>query len=146
LRGGQSTASRLTPIASTVPKTPLTTIRAPQETGPLAISTVQGGGTQVIELRADRLPVAVGRSRNQTVVIDRRHDAVSGHHLDIVALDEASAQVVVHGDNGVIVDGMPYAPGACLQWKPGQPMVLGAIADDAGACTLMLQRLPRERP
>ncbi|HET9646324.1 MAG TPA: FHA domain-containing protein [Burkholderiaceae bacterium] len=146
LRGGQSTASRLTPIASTVPKTPLTAIRPAQETGPLAITTTQGSDTQVVELRADRLPVAVGRSRNQTVVIDRRHDAVSGHHLDIVALDEGSAQVVVHGDNGVIVDGMPYASGACLQWKPGQAMVLGASADDAGACTLMLQRLPGQRP
>ena len=62
-------------------------------------------------LRA-RLPFRVGRSRNQALVIDWAHADVSGRHFEIVALDESGAQIVVHGDNGVTVDGTSHGPGA----------------------------------
>ena len=41
------------------------------------------------------------------MVIDRRHEGVSGHHLSITDIDAAGAGGVVHGDNGVSIDGGP---------------------------------------
>jgi hypothetical protein len=84
------------------------------------------------------LPFGVGRSRNQSLVIDWAHAEVSGRHLDIVAVDENGASVVVHGDNGVSVDGTAYARGARFQWKPGETLCLGAGDEAAAACTLVL--------
>ena len=58
-------------------------------------------------------------------MIDWAHEDVSGHHLDIVELDEGGAQVVVHGDNGVTVDGVAHPPGTQFRWKAGETMRLG---------------------
>jgi hypothetical protein len=82
----------------------------------------------------------VGRSRNQQLVVDRIHEAVSGHHLDIIELDESGAQVLVVGDNGVGVDGLAHPPGTRFRWQVGQTMVLGAGLQDHPACTLVLSR------
>ena len=71
--------------------------------------------------RSGALPFRIGRSRNQALVIDWAHEDVSGHHVDIVALDEAGVTVVVHGDNGVTVDGdRSHGPGAEFRWKAGR--------------------------
>ena len=86
----------------------------------------------------DSLPVGVGRSRSQALVVDRAHDGVSGRHLEIVALGDDGAQLVVHGDNGILVDGVPHPCGSRLAWKPGETLVLGASAREA--CTLALAR------
>jgi pSer/pThr/pTyr-binding forkhead associated (FHA) protein len=138
LRTGAHASSRLTPIASASPKTPLTVIRSTPQPDALALTTVHAGGTSTLALRPDAPPVSVGRSRNQTVVIDRRHDAVSGHHLDIVALDDASVSVHVHGDNGVVVEGVLHPAGTRLRWKPGETLVLDAGAGSEPACRLVL--------
>jgi hypothetical protein len=98
------------------------------------------GGLRTLELRTGSLPFSVGRSRNQALVVDRGHEAVSGHHLDITAIDESAAQVQVHGDNGVLVNGVHHGPGACLRWPVGETMVLGASAHEKPACTLTLNR------
>ena len=47
----------------------------------------------------------------QALVVDWAHEGVSGHHVDIVELDEDGARVDVHGDNGVTVDGVTHPPG-----------------------------------
>ena len=54
----------------------------------------------------------------------------------------AGAQVVVHGDNGVIVDGV-HASGRARAsaGRSAQAMVLGAPAGDEPACTLTLARM-----
>ena len=91
------------------------------------------------ELRDRDLPLTVGRSRNQAMVIDRQHDGVSGHHLDIVEIDPHSALVIVRGDNGVLLDGQHHRPGTRVSWPAGTPMVLGASAFDPGSCTLVLE-------
>lgn len=139
LRSAAPAAARITPIAPSSPTTPLTAIRPVWPGGPaLRLTTVQGGSVRTVELRANLLPVSVGRSRNQTLVIDRRHDGVSGHHVDIVEIDEQAALVQVHGDNGVLLDGEHHGPGERVTWHVGQTMVLGASALDEGACTLVL--------
>lgn len=147
LRPATAAATRATPIASTigaVPKTPLTAVRSAGEGDiVLKITLLQAGGERTLELHAGALPIHVGRSRNQTLVVDRSHDGVSGHHLDIVELDVSGAQVVVHGDNGVLVEGVPHASGAQLYWKAGETLVLGASAHDDPTCTLMLDRIER---
>ena len=62
-------------------------------------------------------------------MIDWTHDDVSGRHLEIVALDEAGASVVVHGDNGVDVDGnVARRRRRDFRWKPGQTLLLGRVA------------------
>jgi hypothetical protein len=46
----------------------------------------------------------------------------------------------VHGDNGVLVDGVPHSTGARLRWKAGETMVLGASMSEHPVCTLLLAR------
>jgi pSer/pThr/pTyr-binding forkhead associated (FHA) protein len=140
LRSGAHAPARITPIATASPTTPLTAIRPAAQSGAalLRVTTVQSGSVRTVELRTNALPVSVGRSRNQTLVIDRRHDGVSGHHFDIVEIEEHMAYVLVHGDNGVLLDGVRYGPGDRLCWHAGQTMVLGESALDEAACTLVL--------
>jgi len=145
-------ASRVTPIAMVAPMpagaaqpspaappTPLTSIHSAKAPG-LLVTARGATGPRTLELQTASLPVTVGRSRNQSIVIGRAHELVSGHHLDIVSLDDGGAQVLVHGDNGVMVDGVSYAPGSRFTWKPGQTMVLGAVPPDGRACRLTLSR------
>jgi len=133
-------ATRVTPIAGALPasatqQTPLTPIRSAHAWR----LTVRGaGGVHGLDLVPEALPVTIGRSRSQTLVIARAHELVSGHHLDIVGVDASGAQVLVHGDNGVVVDGVTHALGARFLWRPGETMVLGAVNGDGRACTLTL--------
>ena len=84
----------------------------------------------------------VGRSRNQALVIDWAHAEVSGRHFEIVALDESGAQVVVHGDNGVAVDGTSHGPGTEFKWKPGETLLARRQdAAQASPCTLTLSQV-----
>ena len=143
MRPSAHSATRITPIAGTVgaPKTPLTASmpsQAPESV--LKITAFQVAGVHTLELRPSSLPVTVGRSRNQTLMVDRRHEGVSGHHLEIIELDESGAQVVVHGDNGVLIEHMHYASGARFHWTVGEAMVLGGSSDDHPTCTMTLTR------
>ena len=135
-------SARLTPIAAaTAPKTPLTAILPARDGEPVfKITALQATGLRTLEVSSASLPVTIGRSRNQTLVVDRRHDGVSGHHLDVVGLDDDGADLVVHGDNGISIDGVRHAAGARCRWQVGATMVLGAAADDQPACTLQLTR------
>jgi pSer/pThr/pTyr-binding forkhead associated (FHA) protein len=136
-------AMRPTPIAAAAWRTPLTASPPIAGAEPLLRLTVaQASGTRSLDVGTASLPVTVGRSRNQTLVVDRRHDAVSGHHLDLVACDEEGAEVVVHGDNGVWVEGRARPAGARLRWAVGETLVLGG-APDAGP-KLTLARAGRE--
>lgn len=120
--------------APEAPPTPLTAVRnsAPR----FVVQTLTGS---TLRPEAARLPLAIGRSRSQALVIDRKHLGVSGHHLDIVALDAEGLTLKVHGDNGVLVDGQHHLAGSSLRWSPGQSLVLGNAADEADACMLQLQ-------
>ena len=46
-----------------------------------------------------------------------------------MTLDESGADGVVHGDNGVWVDGIRHAAGTTFHWIVGQTLVLGATPD-----------------
>ena len=147
LRSERAEPTRATPIATTAgapavvsPRTPLTSILPASGATVLRLVATQANGTRTLELQPGLLPIHVGRSRSQTLTIDRSHESVSGHHLDIVDLDDSGADVVVHGDNGVLIEGVPHAPGARLRWKTGETMVLGASANDHPVCTLLLAR------
>ena len=131
LRTAASVATPPTPIATAAAwKTPLTASRPVVGAEPVfTITAVQASGVRSVDVDARTLPMSVGRSRNQTLVVDRSHDAVSGHHLDVVALDAAGADVVVHGDNGVWVEGVRHAAGTRFHWNVGQTLVLGSTAD-----------------
>jgi pSer/pThr/pTyr-binding forkhead associated (FHA) protein len=141
-------ATRITPIAASsvaVPKTPLTAILAARPTElAFTLTAASSSGLRTLELRASALPVSVGRSRNQTLVIDRRHEGVSGHHLDIINLDDDGAQVEVHGDNGVLLDAVHHGPGTQLHWMPGQTLVLVGSPHDVPTCQLTLAREQRK--
>ena len=158
LRPAQGSASMVTPIAtaSGTLRTPRTAILAPRAAPDLATPTTQilpavrdesafrltlshAAGVRTLPLTAALLPVSVGRSRHQTLVVDRGHEGVSGHHLDIVELDPAGGcVVVVHGDNGVTIDGVAHATGSRVPWRPGQKLVLGDASPAAVPCVLEL--------
>ena len=143
MRPSTHAAARITPIAGAAgsPKTPLTAImpsRTPESA--FKITAFQVAGVRTLELRPSSLPVTVGRSRNQTLMVDRRHEGVSGHHLEITELDDSGAQVLVHGDNGVLIEGVHHASGAQFHWKVGETMVLGASPEDHPTCTMTLTR------
>src|SRR5581483_11490421 len=105
---------------------------------PWSIAAHMASGARDVEVMLDALPFGVGRSRNRALVIDWAHADVSGRHIDIVALDETGADVLVHGDNGVVVDGTLHAAGAQFRWKPGEEMVLGRDDGRIPRCRLIL--------
>ena len=162
LRPAASSASMVTPIATSggALRTPRTAILAARMPPDLATPTTQilpatrdesalrltlshAAGVRTLPLAPAALPVSVGRSRHQTLVVDRGHEGVSGHHLDIVELDpDGACVVVVHGDNGVTIDGVAHATGARVRWQPGQKLVLGDASPAAVACTLELTPPP----
>ena len=139
-RDASAAATPIAPVPSlrATPSTPIMTARAHK--GEFTISAQMASGVKTIELRADALPVSVGRSRSQTLVIDWAHEGVSGHHMDISAIDDSGVAVEVHGDNGVSVAGTPYSQGARLRWKPGESMVLGRTIGREPECRLTLTR------
>ncbi len=92
--------------------------------------------------RPTALPFAIGRSRRQALVIDWAHGGVSGHHLDITAIDATSVSVTVHGDNGVVIDGTSYPPGSRARWNAGESMVLGRAVGREPDCRLTLAHRP----
>ncbi len=131
------------PVVAQQPRTlatPVTPIAAPRKrAGGWAVDARMASGARSFDVAPEALPFRIGRSRTQGLVIDWAHAEVSGRHLEIVSLDAAGARVVVHGDNGVTVDGVSYGPGAEFHWKPGETLRLGA-AGGAAPCELTLAR------
>jgi len=140
---GATAATAATPIAAgaNAPKTPLTSVLAVRS-GParFAIAVSQASGERSQALADDALPLTVGRSRDQAIVIDRRHPGVSGQHVAIDALDDDGAQGIVLGDNGIVIDGVAHGQGKRFEWQPGQTMVLGGAVAGEPACQLVLTR------
>jgi hypothetical protein len=133
----------VTPVAPAAtalatPSTPIAAARA--ETAALAISAQLASGVRNVDLRADALPFSIGRSRRRNLVIDWDHEGVSGHHLDITAIDDEGVTLVVHGDNGITIGGASHPPGTRLRWKPGEAMALGHVVGREPECRLVLTR------
>jgi hypothetical protein len=140
----RATAATGSSVAVGTPGTPLTAVLAPRPhaAGPsYSITAVQASGLRTIELDTSPLPLAVGRSRNQALVVDRQYESVSGHHLDIVEIDSNGVHVLVHGDNGVVVAGHAHPSGTRFVWRSGECMVLAASPNDHPTCTLTLRCL-----
>lgn len=134
-------SSERTPIApGALRATPATPILGTGEAG-FTLHARMAGGERAVEVRAAALPVSVGRSRSQTLVVDWTHEGVSGRHLAISAIDEHGVTVEVYGDNGVSVAGTTYPQGAQLRWKAGEAMTLGRTIGSEPECRLTLERL-----
>jgi hypothetical protein len=134
-------SSERTPIApGALHATPATPILGAREAA-FTLNARMAGGERAVEVRAAALPVSVGRSRSQTLVVDWAHESVSGRHLAISAIDEHGVTVEIYGDNGVSVAGTSYPQGAQLQWRPGEPMTLGRTIGNEPECRLTLERL-----
>lgn len=127
--------------AAATPSTPLTAIMVARPSVVFNVTAELASGARSLGLHPGLLPASIGRSRNQSLVIDREHHGVSGHHLDIVEIDEDGATLVVHGDNGVQVDGVRHAPGSRLRWRAGESLMLGHALRDAPTCRLALARV-----
>lgn len=125
----QAPATPITPIVAPVP--------APVEG--LALTVRMASGEQVVALPRDAV-FTIGRSRSQKLVIDWKHEGVSGHHVDLVEPDATGVRVVVHGDNGVTVEGREHLAGSEFRWVAGQTLKLGRAVNDEPACTLTLSR------
>jgi hypothetical protein len=134
-------ATAATPIAPAIraratPSTPIVAAR-PRENGWSFVAHM-ASGARTVELDARNLPFSVGRSRGQGLAVDWAHEGVSGHHIDITAIDETGLTVVVHGDNGVRLAGTTYPPGARLHWKSGESIALGRVIGREPECELTL--------
>jgi hypothetical protein len=145
LRTGGEIGAPATPMAPrvpapTTPATPIVAVRV--RTSGMRLTVHMASGERKVDLPAEALPFRIGRSRSQALVIDWMHEDVSGHHVDIVELDEEGAKVVVHGDNGVTVAGVAHAQGSQFRWQPGETMHLGCAVDRERECTLTLSRRP----
>ena len=110
LSQGEAAVTPATPVspADKVPTTAITPIAAMRQrdqelTRELTLTASMVSGTRTLTLGAKAVPVPVGRSRNQDLVVDWAHEGVSGHHIDLTNIDDTGAEVEVHGDNGVIV-------------------------------------------
>ncbi len=129
------------PRLSATPSTPLTAIMVARASVVFNVTATLASGERTLGLHPGLLPASIGRSRNQSLVVDREHQGVSGHHLDIVEIDEEGATLVVHGDNGVLIDGVRHPLGSRLRWRPGESLVLGPSLRDAPSCCLALARV-----
>ncbi len=129
------------PRVAATPSTPLTAIMVARPSVVFNLTATLASGERRLGLHAGLLPASIGRSRNQSLVIDREHQGVSGHHLDVVEIDEDGATLVVHGDNGVLVEGVRHPAGSRLRWRAGESLVLGPSLRDAPSCSLELERV-----
>ena len=144
-------AAPVTPIAvgtaARAPKTPLTAVLPVRPPGPRFALTVADDAhahAHALAIDADALPFTIGRSRDQALVIDRRHAGVSGRHVAIDAIDDEGVHGSVEGDNGVVVDGARHATGARFAWRPGETLVLGGSLPDEPPCVLALARVAED--
>ncbi len=140
LRQSETRAALLS--TSTKPSsTPVTPIAMPTRRGcSLSVTANMASGSRTVAIVDRTAPIRVGRSRNQDLVVDWAHQGVSGHHVDITGLDDEGADVDVHGDNGVSVDGARHPSGQHFRWLVGERMTLGRPAEGEPACTLTLSR------
>jgi len=123
------------------PATPVTPIAVPGgSASAFTVTARMASGVRTLDLPNGEQPIRIGRSRNQALVIDWAHQGVSGHHIDILARDASGAAVVVHGDNGVSVDGTRHPPGTRFHWNVGQTMILGRAIHQEPECALTLAR------
>jgi hypothetical protein len=130
----------LAPSRST-PSTPRTAVFTTRAAEPVfEITEIDAVDARVHAIRRSELPITIGRSRGQTLVIDWRHAGVSGHHVDIETIDEEAAQGIVHGDNGIDIDGEHHGAGARFRWSLGQTMALGGSLPGEPRCVLLLAR------
>jgi len=139
--GREATAA--TPIAPAIrpqatPSTPIVAARR-RDSG-WTIAARMASGVRTVELDAQELPFSIGRSRGQGLAVDWAHEGVSGHHIDITAIDESGVTVVVHGDNGVRLAGTAYPPGSRMLWKSGESIALGRVIGREPECELTLSR------
>lgn len=141
LRPSEVTVSPATPLspAAKSPTTPVTPIAAPRPPQTeLTLTASMATGARTLSLGDQVVPIRVGRSRNQDVVVDWAHEGVSGHHIDITQVDHNGAEIEVHGDNGVTVDGVEHPQGHRFRWRVGERMTLGRASGAEPECTLML--------
>ena len=133
-----SPATPLRPGAKS-PTTPVTPIAAPRpRQRELALTVIMASGLRTVPIGHNAAPMSVGRSRNQDLVVDWAHEGVSGHHVDIGNVDDTGAEVEVHGDNGVTVDGITHPQGRRFRWRLGDCMTLGRASGEEPECTLLL--------
>ena len=142
LKQNEPKVAATTPVSagSKTPRTPVTPLAAPvrPRTAGLTLTATMASGVRTLSLGDKPVPISVGRSRNQDVVVDWAHEGVSGHHIDITKLDENGAEVEVHGDNGVTVDGVDHPHGRRFRWQLGESMTLGRASGSEPQCTLSL--------
>jgi pSer/pThr/pTyr-binding forkhead associated (FHA) protein len=122
------------------PSTPRTAVLAARRVEPVFEITELHAGARVHAFRRSELPITIGRSRGQTLVIDWSHAGVSGHHVEIDAIDDDVAHGVVRGDNGIDIGDTHLAAGDRLRWLVGQTMVLGGSLPGEPQCKLVLAR------
>jgi pSer/pThr/pTyr-binding forkhead associated (FHA) protein len=119
--------------------TPVTPIAPPRpRASEVTLTATMASGVRTLTLVDKSLPIRIGRSRNQDVVVDWAHEGVSGHHIDIISLAPDAADIEVHGDNGVTVNGETRPPGQRFRWRAGERMTLGRASGDEPECTLLL--------
>ncbi|MEO6364035.1 MAG: FHA domain-containing protein [Caldimonas sp.] len=129
------------PASRSVPSTPRTAILNSRPAEPVFVIGEAGGevGSEHL-VRAAELPITIGRSRGQTLIIDWRHAGVSGQHLGIDRIDGFAAHGIVHGDNGIELGGAHLGPGSRFRWPLGSTMVLGGALPGEPPCTLTLSQ------
>jgi pSer/pThr/pTyr-binding forkhead associated (FHA) protein len=122
------------------PSTPRTAVLASRRVEPVFEISELPAGARVHAFRRSELPITIGRSRGQSLVIDWSHAGVSGHHVEIDAIDDDVAHGVVRGDNGIDIGGTHLVAGDRLRWLVGQTMVLGGSLPGEPQCQLALAR------
>ena len=141
LREASAVHAPATPLAPAVRRsaTPVTPIVAPGANAQaLELRAEMATGPRSIALANHPLPLRIGRSRGQDLVVDWTHEGVSGHHVDIASVDAAGADVHVHGDNGVTVGGVTHRAGDRFRWNVDERMTLGRASGDEPECVLWL--------
>ena len=132
---------RRSPAGANAPKTPLTSVLAVRPgLSRFAITATQASGERSHAIAADALPLTSAARATRRSSSTAATPACRGSTSHIDAVDDDGAHGVVHGDNGIVIDGVAHGPGERFDWRPGQTMVLGGALPGEPACTLVLAR------
>jgi hypothetical protein len=123
-----------------VPATPRTAVLTSRPVEPVFEITELQADARVHAFRRSELPITIGRSRGQTLVIGWSHAGVSGHHVEIEEIDDDEARGVVRGDNGIDIGDVHLGAGDRFPWPVGKTMVLGGSLPGEKPCRLLLAR------
>lgn len=133
-----------TPIAKAVGAVPVSAISIPDEEGSQSSSATPvlrlSIGEETVELEIDQMPVRIGRSPTNELVVPQSQANVSREHLVVHSITEAGMDIEVIGRSGVMLESTLHRKSERFNCSWGATLLLTRPRDGRPPCTLTLLR------